>query len=88
MTTPHKRNRPVVVATLDQDMIEYLNEESERRRTSVSAIIREALLPVMEADQRGAGNVAQQAVGRKIVQEAWTLRERMGRKRPAGSRLT
>lgn len=69
MTTPHKRNRPVVVATLDPDMIAYLNEEAERRRTSVSAIIRETLLPVMEADQRGTGNVQQQTHGGKIVQK-------------------
>lgn len=69
MTTPHKRNRPIVVATLDPDMIVYLNEEAERRRTSVSAIIREALLPAMKADQRGTGNVQQQAHGKKIVQK-------------------
>jgi hypothetical protein len=50
MTAPHKRNRPVVVATLDPDMIVYLNDEAKRRRTSVSAIIREALMPLMQAD--------------------------------------
>lgn len=69
MTTPHKRNRPVVVATLDQDMIAYLNDEAKRRRTSVSAIIREALLPAMTADQRGIGNIQQQASGKKVVQK-------------------
>lgn len=64
-----KRNKPRITITLDRDMIEFLDDEAARRRLNVSAIIREALLPAMRADQRGAGNVAQQAHGRKIVQK-------------------
>lgn len=68
-----KRNRPRITITLDKDMIEFVNEEAERRRLNVSAIIREALLPVMKADQAAEashGSVVQQAKGKKVVQKA------------------
>lgn len=54
-----KRYKPRITVTLDTDMIDNLNDESKRRRTSVSALVREALLPMMRADTAGNGNVQQ-----------------------------
>lgn len=63
------RRRPAIGITIDSDIAQWLREEAEERRTTVSAIIQEHLLPLMEADQRGVGNVQQQARGKKIVQK-------------------
>lgn len=51
MTTRANRNKPVVVCTLDRDVVEWIGRECARRRCKTSQFVNQMLASIMESGQ-------------------------------------